>query len=83
MMAVACAAFSRRWIDDPQFISAAPSVSQWLAHLLLLQDALGYESLSTGVWYGISEDLMKLRRRNSSGPSFNSRAAWSMILSTR
>jgi peptidoglycan/LPS O-acetylase OafA/YrhL len=51
MMAVACAAFARRWIDDPQFISAAPSVSQWLAHLLLLQDVLDYESLSTGVWY--------------------------------
>ncbi len=51
MMAVACAAFARPWIDDAQFISAAPGVSQLLAHLLLLQDVLDYESLSTGVWY--------------------------------
>jgi peptidoglycan/LPS O-acetylase OafA/YrhL len=51
LFAVACAAFARRWIDDGEFISAAPVTKQWLAHLLLLQDVFGYESLSTGVWY--------------------------------
>jgi peptidoglycan/LPS O-acetylase OafA/YrhL len=51
MMAIACAAFARRWINDEQFISAAPGIGQWLAHLFFLQDVLGYESLSTGVWY--------------------------------
>jgi peptidoglycan/LPS O-acetylase OafA/YrhL len=32
-------------------ISAAPTLAQFAAHALLLQDVLGYESLSAGLWY--------------------------------
>lgn len=51
VLAVVCAAVARRHIDDDVFISAAPTFAQFVAHLLLLHDVFGYESLSTGVWY--------------------------------
>ncbi len=49
-LAVACAAIARAWMRLDS-IPAAPSVPQLLAHALLLQDLLGYEALSAGVWY--------------------------------
>jgi peptidoglycan/LPS O-acetylase OafA/YrhL len=49
-IAIVCAALARRWMVDDS-IPAAPTLAQWLAHALLLQSLLGYESLSAGVWY--------------------------------
>jgi len=51
LLAVACAAFARKWINDEDFIPAAPLLRQWLAHVFLLHDLLSYEALSAGVWY--------------------------------
>ena len=51
VFAIACSALARQWMDDDEFVSAAPTLAQWLAHLVLLQGILGYESLNAGVWY--------------------------------
>ncbi|RIX81730.1 acyltransferase family protein [Acidovorax cavernicola] len=40
----------RPWLGE-EVVPATPSLGQLLAHGLLLQDLLNYESLSTGVWY--------------------------------
>jgi peptidoglycan/LPS O-acetylase OafA/YrhL len=47
---VLVAALVRPWLND-EAVPAAPGMAQLLAHGLLLQDLLGYEALSTGVWY--------------------------------
>ena len=47
---VLVAAVVRPWLDE-EVVPAAPTFGQLVAHGLLLQDLLGYESLSTGVWY--------------------------------
>jgi peptidoglycan/LPS O-acetylase OafA/YrhL len=47
---VLVAALVRPWLDDAA-VPAAPVMAQLLAHGLLLQDLLGYDALSTGVWY--------------------------------
>ncbi|WP_307685615.1 acyltransferase family protein [Variovorax boronicumulans] len=47
---VLVAALVRPWLDE-DVVPASPSIGQLLAHGFLLQDLLGYESLSTGVWY--------------------------------
>ena len=43
------------WIVDPvmdhEAIPARATLTQWLAHVSLLQNVLGFESLSAGVWY--------------------------------
>jgi len=49
-LAVAASALASRWMLHPS-IPAPPGAAQLLAHLLLLQDLLGYESLSAGLWY--------------------------------
>lgn len=49
-LAVAASALARTWMTNDA-ISAAPTVAQLLAHVALLQDVLGYEALSAGVWY--------------------------------
>ncbi|WP_249931366.1 acyltransferase family protein [Ramlibacter sp. 2FC] len=49
-LAVAAAAAVRPWLDHDS-VPAAPSLGQLLAHALLLQDLLGMEALSAGVWY--------------------------------
>ncbi len=38
------------WMDHDS-ISAPPSLLQFGAHMVLLQDVLGYEALSAGAWY--------------------------------
>jgi peptidoglycan/LPS O-acetylase OafA/YrhL len=50
VLAVAASALASRWMVHSS-ISAPPGPAQLLAHLLLLQDLLGYESLSAGLWY--------------------------------
>lgn len=47
---VLVAAVVRPWLDE-DVVPASPTFGQLVAHGLLLQDLLGYESLSTGVWY--------------------------------
>lgn len=47
---VLVAAWVRPWLDE-DMVPAAPLFSQLLAHGLLLQDLLGFDALSTGVWY--------------------------------
>jgi peptidoglycan/LPS O-acetylase OafA/YrhL len=47
---VLVAALVRPWLND-EAVPAAPIMAQLLAHGLLLQDLLGYDALSTGVWY--------------------------------
>lgn len=50
LIAVAASALADRWMIH-ESISAPPDLMQLLAHALLLQGALGYESLSAGAWY--------------------------------
>lgn len=50
LISVACAAVARTLIDDPS-LPAPPTLTQLLAHALLLHDVLGYDALSAGVWY--------------------------------
>ncbi|MBZ0106977.1 MAG: acyltransferase [Sulfuricella denitrificans] len=49
-LAIGCAALARNWMTHAS-IPEAPSLPQLLAHVLLLQDLLGQEALSAGVWY--------------------------------
>lgn len=49
-VAAGCAVIARAWMQHSS-IPAAPTGIQILAHGLLLQDLLGYEALSAGVWY--------------------------------
>ncbi len=50
LLAVACAALARQWLSA-DFMPAAPSWGQALAHALLLHGVLGVDALSAGVWY--------------------------------
>ena len=45
LISVACAAVARTLIDDPS-LPAPPTLTQLLAHALLLHDVLGYDALS-------------------------------------
>jgi peptidoglycan/LPS O-acetylase OafA/YrhL len=47
---VLVAALLRPWFHHPS-LPAAPTLWQLVAHLLLLQDVLGLEALSAGIWY--------------------------------
>lgn len=49
-LAMLITALVRPWFVHDS-LSAAPTVPQLLAHALLLQDVLGFEALSAGVWY--------------------------------
>jgi peptidoglycan/LPS O-acetylase OafA/YrhL len=49
-LAIAVAALVRPLTDDPA-VPGAPTWAQGLAHLLLLQNLLGFDALTTGVWY--------------------------------
>ncbi len=50
VLAVAANALADHWMDH-RSISAAPSVAQLIAHAFYLQDVLGYQALSAGIWY--------------------------------
>ncbi|MFC5522509.1 acyltransferase family protein [Polaromonas jejuensis] len=49
-VSVLVAALVRPWFEHPS-VPEAPTSQQVLAHVLLLQDVLGLEALSAGVWY--------------------------------
>ncbi len=51
LLATACAVFARHWINDEEFIPAAPDIWQSLAHVFLVHDLFDFDSLSAGVWY--------------------------------
>lgn len=48
--AIACSAIAHHWIDDPA-IPARATFKQWLAHAFMLQNLLGFNALSAGLWY--------------------------------
>lgn len=50
LLAALASLIASAWMTH-ESISAAPSVSQLAAHVLLLHSVLGYESLSAGAWY--------------------------------
>jgi peptidoglycan/LPS O-acetylase OafA/YrhL len=49
-LAIIAAAIADRWLDD-EAIPARATFAQWLAHVTLLHGLLGFDALSTGVWY--------------------------------
>jgi peptidoglycan/LPS O-acetylase OafA/YrhL len=49
-LAIGCAALASGWMTHDS-IPAEPTIAQLLAHVFLLQDLLGQEALSAGVWY--------------------------------
>ncbi|WP_372827247.1 acyltransferase family protein, partial [Polaromonas sp.] len=67
------AALVRPWLAHPS-VPDAPTVLQVLAHVLMLQDVLGQEALSAGIWYVaidfqlfvLSVALLMLARRSGS-----------------
>lgn len=81
LASVLVAALVRPWFDHPS-VSAAPTVWQAVAHVLLLQDVLDQEALSAGVWYVaidfqlfvISVLIFSLARRMQK--TFPDRSAW-------
>jgi peptidoglycan/LPS O-acetylase OafA/YrhL len=48
--AIVAGEIGRDWIDN-DVAGAVPTLQQLLAHVLFLQDVLGYESLSAGLWF--------------------------------
>ena len=49
-IAIAANALAGQWLEHP-VIAPPPTLSQVLAHVLLLQDLTGHSALSTGFWY--------------------------------
>jgi len=50
ILAIICSFIVSRWMTHPS-ISAMPEPEQLISHLFFLQNLLGYESLSAGLWY--------------------------------
>lgn len=50
VMAIAANAVADHWMDH-RSISAPPTIGQILAHVFYINDVLGYEALSAGIWY--------------------------------
>ena len=48
--AIVCAALARQWLTHDS-IPDAPTTMQLLAHVFFLQDLVGQDALSAGVWY--------------------------------
>ncbi len=49
-LAIVASAWAGHWMEHYS-VSAPPHLAQLLAHAFLLQDILGYESVSAGAWY--------------------------------
>jgi len=54
LLAIFCAGLARHWTNE-DYVPAAANWRQFLAHLALLQSLLGFDSLTTGVWYIAAE----------------------------
>ena len=50
LSAIVAAAVARDWMEHPS-VPQSPSPMQLVAHLMLLQDVIGEEALSAGIWY--------------------------------
>ncbi len=50
LLSMACAELARRWMLHDS-IPDRPEAGQFFAHVLLLQNVIGVDSLSAGVWY--------------------------------
>jgi len=50
-LSVLVSAAARPWLAMPALVPGLPQLPQLLAHTLFLQDLLGLEALSAGVWY--------------------------------
>ncbi len=50
LLAIAASAFGRGWLPG-DVVGAPPSLPQIVAHLFFLQEFLGYEHLSAGLWF--------------------------------
>lgn len=50
LLAIVCAAFAGLLMEHDS-IPEAPGAMQFLAHVLLMQNLLGFDALSAGVWY--------------------------------
>jgi len=50
LLAAVCNLLARPWLP-PDLAGHTPTILQYLAHLLMLQGFLDFESLSAGVWY--------------------------------
>ena len=50
VIAIVACAFARGWVPD-DVLGMPPTLPQFVAHLFFLQDFLGYEHLSAGVWF--------------------------------
>ena len=50
LLAIVAAAVARHWMEHPS-VPLSPGPMQFVAHLLLLQDVIGEEALSAGIWY--------------------------------
>ena len=50
ILAITCSWLASQWMEH-ESIPAPPTLPQLLSHAFLLQNLLGYESLSAGVWY--------------------------------
>jgi peptidoglycan/LPS O-acetylase OafA/YrhL len=50
LLSIVCAFIARQWMEHDS-IPDAPTARQFLAHALLLQNILGVDAISAGVWY--------------------------------
>jgi peptidoglycan/LPS O-acetylase OafA/YrhL len=50
LLSIACAFIARQWMDHDS-IPSVPTSQQFVAHALLLQNILGFNAISAGVWY--------------------------------
>lgn len=71
---------------DHSSISAAPTLPQFLAHVVLLHDVLGYEPLTAGIWYlavdfqlGLLLLGLTMLAQRTSGDPIVGRPAWSVL----
>jgi peptidoglycan/LPS O-acetylase OafA/YrhL len=50
LLSIVCAFIARQWMEHDS-IPDAPTAPQFLAHAFLLQNILGFDAISAGVWY--------------------------------
>jgi peptidoglycan/LPS O-acetylase OafA/YrhL len=90
LVGIGAAALARGWMEH-ESIPGPPTLSQFLAHVFLLQDILGHEVLSAGVWYvaidfqlfGVLLGLLCLARAEDAGtaPSWRAPVLISLLAS--